>query len=423
MYRTIMRWAAIFLCLMVSSGATSSAAPPTQDDQFPVAPGLLTWAANGQTLVVTSRVGLDVYDVGQWETPRIRLGTDVAYSVVMVVVDADGSRVAALPDPSILETLDVDEERRAQLGWVWDSATGAELFELTGHDLLQRIDAVAFSPDGTLVAYGGLADGWIHVRDVPSGAEVVTLNPVANSWEPGQVIPDLLWIGFSPDGSTLASSHRSGGIVLWDVAAWEQRAVLHSSNAQFNVRFSPNGETLVAINTTLGMPEVWRVSDGQSLLMEDGPWRSGVEMVGFDADGRALGVYLSPSLLEVYDLENGMRKDFGFLDLFPFSETSPDLAFTTQPNTMRYIQYDSAQNTGKLWLIDVIIETVILGVEVPGCITDSAVSPDGAYLAVGISGAVHLWDISTGEQVGTITLPDAPLPAFSAIDSPDHNTT
>jgi formylglycine-generating enzyme required for sulfatase activity len=423
---SVIRRSSLLVVVVVVCGSaglfTARAATPAQDDLSPVVPGLIAWAADGQTLVMTTPAGIDVYTMGRWEAPRARLGADMAYSVVAVAVNADGSRIAALSDPALLETLDLDEERRAALGWVWDGVTGAELFELTGHDLLRCINAVAFSPDGGLVAYGGLADGWIHVRDATTGAEVVTLNPVADTWEPGYVIPDLLWAGFSPDGTTLATNHRSGDIVLWDVATWGRRAVAHSTNAQFDVRFSPSGEILVALNTTLSRPEAWRVSDGQSLLAEDGSWYR-VDMVGFDADGRALAVYLYVPLLEVYDLEAGVRtQNFGFPDQFAFSESFPDLIFTTRPNTLRYIQYDEAQNTSTLWLIDVSAETTIFNAEVPGRITASAISADGASLAIGVSSTVQVWDIQARELVGTITLPDAPPPTFAAIDTPDHNT-
>ena len=65
--------------------------------------------------------------------------------------------------------------------------------------------SVAFSPDGTLLATGGI-DG-LRLWNPTTGQGLVTLTPNKSS---------VSVVAFSSDGRTLASS-ESGGIFLWDV--------------------------------------------------------------------------------------------------------------------------------------------------------------------------------------------------------------
>ena len=55
---------------------------------------------------------------------------------------------------------------------VWDAASGRELLTLPGH--LERINGVAFSPDGRWIISGSL-DQTAKVWDAASGKELFTL--------------------------------------------------------------------------------------------------------------------------------------------------------------------------------------------------------------------------------------------------------
>lgn len=401
------------LCMVLASlslSFPSHAAPPSQE-LFSVAPSLLTWTPDGQLLAVTSRSGIKLYDIQHLDKPRAQFAETLGYSIVDIAINADGTRIATQHDPDVLNALNIDDDLRTALGWVWDVERGERAFELTGHDLLRRIDAVAFSPDDALVVYGGVADGLIHVRDAFSGAEVIVLNPVADNpqWEPGLVIPDLIWLRFSPGGETLASSHRSGNIVLWDTTTWERLAVLHSSNPQFMVAYNASGETIVARNS-LGFPEVWNTRDGRTLSAYK-PASIVVDVVGFDAAGHGLGVLVERPLVTVYDLEAGSKRSIQFAEL-AFTETYPDLRFTHLPSTLIYSFYNDELDVTRVQLLDLATETIPFNTTIPGEVTTSSLSPTGALLAIGISGEVQLWDVARGEQVGMITLPDAPPPDF-----------
>ena len=94
---------------------------------------------------------------------------------------------------------------------LWNVRTGEKRFTLTGHTKnpttahTSDIYSVAFAPDGTLLASGGI-DG-VRLWNPTTGQTLAVLTENASS---------VSVVAFSSDGRTLASG-ESGGIFLWDV--------------------------------------------------------------------------------------------------------------------------------------------------------------------------------------------------------------
>ena len=89
---------------------------------------------------------------------------------------------------------------------LWDVAAGREGVTLGGHE--GWVAALAFSPDGSLLATGS-HDQTIKLWDSSTGWELTTL-----SGHTGNVYS----VAFSPDGTLLASGSLDGTVRLWDVA-------------------------------------------------------------------------------------------------------------------------------------------------------------------------------------------------------------
>jgi WD40 repeat protein len=190
--------------------------------------------------------------------------------------------VAFSPDGQLIAasgwTVMLDGQFRKTTGIVrvCDAATGREQLSLTGHGSL--IDALAFSPDGRFLATGG-GDENVRLSTVAQGQEVRRLGGHG-----GRVTA----LTFSPDGKSLASVGANMKVRLWDVATGQERLVLQGSGKVVHaVRFAPDGRTVA----TVAGERILLVADaatGQERLRLK--VKSDVCAVAFSPDGRTLAV-------------------------------------------------------------------------------------------------------------------------------------
>ena len=159
-------------------------------------------------------------------------------AVKSVAVSTDGSRaLTASFDYSIIH---------------WDLADEAVLSELEGHDA--AVNAVAFLPgdrqavsasdDGAVILWA-LDDGEMLERFEGHGGKVVA-------------------VAVSPDGRLAASAGWDHTVRLWDLESRASLQVLSWRDNLNAVRFSSDGETVIA-GTSDGELAVWRVVDGTRL--------------------------------------------------------------------------------------------------------------------------------------------------------------
>jgi len=120
--------------------------------------------------------------------------------------------------------------------WLWDIQNGRLIRHMETHPDAERINGLAFSPDGSLLVGGEFAGEdvpYTHVWDVQTG-ELCEPFPM-QSWLPT----------FHPEGKTLASV-SGNTVVLWDIAS---RTVIQECQdvrgRPHHVAFSPGGRTLV----------------------------------------------------------------------------------------------------------------------------------------------------------------------------------
>ncbi|MGM0386040.1 MAG: helix-turn-helix domain-containing protein, partial [Actinomycetota bacterium] len=147
----------------------------------------------------------------------------------------------------------------------------------------QPLYAVAASPDGRLVAAGGVGMV-VHVWDT---GDVADPRLVADLEGPEWTVMAL---AFSPDGSVLAAASADSSLYLWDMTGDEPAPIdepLSGAGDQLqSVAFSPDG-TVIAAGCADGLVHRWGLADGTRLPDLAGP-DSAVGTVAFRPDGGAL---------------------------------------------------------------------------------------------------------------------------------------
>lgn len=242
---------------------------------------------DAKTGVELRRVAASTYSL-RWDvafSPDSRLLADASNGGVEVADAATGTvlrvlhgsaepvrSVAFSPDGRLLASVEAGGTAR-----LWDVATGAEVRELTGH----QITAVAFSPDGRLLASAG-GDGTVRLWDPATGAQLSMLQG-----DPGIVSA----VAFSPDSRLLVSGGPDQTVRIWDVTsgkllhllAWQPDVSLDVVNS---VAFSPDGR-LIASASQGGAVRLWDAETGKIIQVLAGHTGSVFE-VAFSPDGHTL---------------------------------------------------------------------------------------------------------------------------------------
>jgi WD40 repeat protein len=128
---------------------------------------------------------------------------------------------------------------------LWDVARATRLRQLRPSG--EAVEAVAFSPDGELVAAGS-RDGTMQVWLSRSGARRSQLNPRRSK---------ILAIEFDPVSEKLLAANADGTVVVVDAAAGLSLAVLHGPrNVVRAARFGPSSEIVGA--SWDGAARIWK---------------------------------------------------------------------------------------------------------------------------------------------------------------------
>jgi WD40 repeat protein len=133
---------------------------------------------------------------------------------------------------------------------LWEVATGTKVRTLTGHT--KGVNSVAFSPDGALLA-SAADDETVRLWEVVTGAEVRTLTGHTNC---------TYAVAFSPDGTLLASAGLDKTVRLWEVATGAEVRTLTGHTARiYGVAFSPDGALLASAGDDKTV-RLWEVATG-----------------------------------------------------------------------------------------------------------------------------------------------------------------
>jgi WD40 repeat protein/serine/threonine protein kinase len=269
---------------------------------------------------------------------------------------------------------------------LWEYRTGQEVLTLRGHK--GRLKRMAFSPDGWRLATTarGNLDGTVRIWNATpvSTPDPAPLHAFAGS---PRAVSSL---AFSPDGSLLAFADRDPHSVrVRNVTTGETTHILRGDGISGinGVAFSPEGNRLAAVGDN-GMVDVWDIQSrreawGKALRASD----HSLAGVAYRPDGRYLAAGdIGGARVVILDAETGKQLDL--LD----AEAHYIMGVAYRP-VGRYLAAASQDRNVRFWDTSSHRVQILPGHE--GMVTSVAFGPDGQYLASsGEDGLVILWDVN-----------------------------
>ncbi|MFB2894540.1 NB-ARC domain-containing protein [Aerosakkonemataceae cyanobacterium BLCC-F50] len=251
--------------------------------------------------------------------------------------------------------------------------SNADLARSVFTETLATPSAVAFSPNGQIVATGDL-NGEVRLWRSIDGKNLLTL-PGHSSW---------IWsLVFSPDGETLASGSEDQTVKLWDLNTGQCRyTLIGHTGSVWSVAYSTNGEYF-ASGSEDGTVKLWNLNTGQcwKTLTGHSNW---VRSIAFCPTAPLLASAGDDGSIKLWNLATGNCdrtlgvRGQGLGD----GETPSTLTPTTQPPTPNSLQ----GQIDRIWSIAFSPNT---GINDPF---------DTPLLVSGSSDStVRVWNVKTGE--------------------------
>lgn len=134
----------------------------------------------------------------------------------------------------------------------WNAKNSKSVGQIPWQGDVDHVGAVAFSPDGKLLAYGGMPNRqgaspvyvW-EIIQIEARDESVTAKLKAKLEGHRAFMYSLV---FSPNGGTLASANQDETVKLWDVRTNKELAtIVRHMDFVYDVAFSPDGKVLATV--------------------------------------------------------------------------------------------------------------------------------------------------------------------------------
>ena len=329
-------------------------------------------------------------------------------------------------------------------GWdgkiqIWDIRTGKKVFTLGGHADLptqpfpsrlpspplqyqKQILALAFSPDGAMLASGG-KDNTVRLWNNASDSEPIVLQK-HTGW--------TNVLAFSPDRKILASGSTDKTVQLWDTTTGAPIATLTGHLNGINaLGFSPDGTTL-ASGSTDGTIRFWNIETRDALatpITGHTEWVKGVTLLNDSATLASVAFNGAITFWDVKASQKITHQIAGHRDWLATLALSPDgtqLASIGADSTMvvgfgRVTKPDSL-----IRLTDVSTGHEVATLKDKPGVSNLVFSPDGKTVAFSNHGEIRLWNTETETVLKTSpsdpksNLPERLEPEISAlVFSPD----
>jgi WD40 repeat protein/transcriptional regulator with XRE-family HTH domain len=350
------------------------------------------------------QVGLSDYDFSYLSIWQADLQDVDLHRVNLAHADLSKSRfnqpfgfifaIAFSPDGQLLATGD------NHLVCLWQVADGQPRLTLRGHT--SRVWSVAFSPNGQILASGSEDQGGIRLWDVETGNGLGILQADSKH--------SIKCVAWHPDGQILASCGNSGTIWLWDVRRQACLKTLQGhSSWVVSVAWSPDGQMLASGSQDQTI-RLWDIRTGDCLktLLAH---HSVVWSVAWSPDGVLLASGSEDQSVKIWDVSSGqcLKTLQGHSSVLSV-KWNPDGGILASGNADQSVRvWDT--HTGRCLKTLQGHKNMIWSV---------AWSPNGQTLASGCDQTLRLWDIHQGKCLKT--LQGYSNSVFDVVWSPDGQT-
>ena len=290
---------------------------------------------------------------------------------------------------------------------LWDVRTQTLVGTFEGHTRESRVmghgvSTIAFSPDGKTLASGSTIDCTLRLWDVASRAQIAVLLELDTEKHDG-----INSVAFSPDGSLLASASDDGVIRMWNIRTLEQIGEIETkSGGVTSIAFRPDGKILASLNGRSATTarhrggdmaiRLWEVESRKPIAVMESHSAS-VESVAISPDYRLFAAGRQDGAVELWDFGTRERIDV----LQGHDATVQCVAFSPDGRLLA----SGAKEHARVWNLQSRKE--IAAFKHSAIVESVAFSPDGKTLACVDENCIRLWDIRRETQVSM--LGEAPL--------------
>lgn len=371
----------------------------------------------------------EIFEPIQFMAKRLRLFSQLLLSLLLIICLASTSQaqnnpyaiaelsalsvstgaldaVAFSPDGKIIAT-----GGRDNLVRLWDTSTGSMLASYAGHQ--DWVTSVAFSPDGKYLA-SGARDHQVRLWDVAQGTLIRLLDVHTDS---------VTSLAFTPDSTILASGSRDSMIHVAHIESGGTVALLENYGGPvWDIAFNPDG-TMLASAGEDGSIWLWGLWD------EGGVWLSPIEAhtgpvvtLSFRQNGNWLLSGGLDGLIHMWDIRS--PKTAGELNPITFKgHIAPVMGLGLSADGLVGVSA-SLDGTIRLWDVGGTIQrgkelAAIQGTGIP--LTNLILSESGTTAAsVSTDGMLRLWDVGA-ETLNTLIDSQRPALIERQAEKPDES--
>jgi WD40 repeat protein len=292
--------------------------------------------------------------------------------------------VAFSPDGKLVATGSYDNSAR-----VFEAATGHEVSRLVHRSWVR---AVTFSPDGKQVATAATDDGTARVFAAATGHEVSRLVHVRGV-APYVVAAFVYAVAFSPDGKLVATGSEGGTARVFEVATGREVSRLPQGTVDAVV-FSPDGK-LVATGSEDGTARVFEAATGREIsgLAHQGT----VQKVAFSPDSKLVATGSGDRTARVFEAATGRELSRlahqSWVYAVAFSPDGRLVATGSDDMTARVFEAATGRELSRPALQDTVHATSVLNARAEQT-RERILSPTGSYSITQTGDWLHLYQRS-----------------------------